>query len=533
MDNHPIEYDRYLSSFDVAAIAFGCTLGFGAFTLPGSTFLPLAGLPGTLAALAIGVVIMLVIASNFAYLMREHSGTGGVYAYVKSTFGREHAFVCAWFLCLAYFTILLLNATSLFTVIRTLGGRSLQLGYRYYSIAGHGFFVGEIAASVVALAIVGLLFLHAKPFLQRMQTVLAVLLIAGVLLVGLFCLPHADLGGLFSAQASGSGGVRGIFTVVMLSPLLFAGFDIISLETAHFDFDVKQSNWITHVAILLIGLVLIVLTFITVSAVPEGYASSQAYLADLDSLTGVAAIPVMAAARYALGDFGVTIMTLTAIAAIMTSIIATYRGTARILATMAEDKLLPDRFNETSISILFIMLIAIVLSVIGTEALDTFMQLTAFGVTIAFAYTSACAWRTARAQGEGRIVVTGIIGTLAAAAFALSRMLPAVTSIETMSGDAFLVVSMWCLLGFLFYIRIITLADQKSNTSTPVSSVVIFLVLLYSVLMWLGKRLEAGADRSTLIYEGGLMLVVVLIGLYVTIHIFRMMRHRQQEEHHE
>ena len=43
-DNRVIsEYDRYLSPLDVWAIAFGCTIGWGAFMMPGSTFLPVAG----------------------------------------------------------------------------------------------------------------------------------------------------------------------------------------------------------------------------------------------------------------------------------------------------------------------------------------------------------------------------------------------------------------------------------------------------------------------------------------------------------
>ncbi len=38
-----IGYDRYLSSLDAWAIAFGCIVGWGAFVMPGTTFLPVAG----------------------------------------------------------------------------------------------------------------------------------------------------------------------------------------------------------------------------------------------------------------------------------------------------------------------------------------------------------------------------------------------------------------------------------------------------------------------------------------------------------
>ncbi|MBR6219612.1 MAG: APC family permease, partial [Clostridia bacterium] len=66
-----IEYDRYLSPLDVLGIAFGCTVGWGAFVMPGTTFLPVAGPLGSLIALAIGMLVILVIGMNFSYLMQH------------------------------------------------------------------------------------------------------------------------------------------------------------------------------------------------------------------------------------------------------------------------------------------------------------------------------------------------------------------------------------------------------------------------------------------------------------------------------
>ncbi len=78
---------RYLSPLDVWAIAFGCMVGWGVFAMPGTTFLPVAGPAGTLIAFIIGTSIMLVIGSNFSYLMRRTSMTGGVYSYTRKPLG--------------------------------------------------------------------------------------------------------------------------------------------------------------------------------------------------------------------------------------------------------------------------------------------------------------------------------------------------------------------------------------------------------------------------------------------------------------
>ena len=73
--------DRYLSPTDVWAMAFGCMVGWGVFAMPGTTFLPVAGPAGTIIAMLIGTAIMLIIGSNFSYLMGRSSMTGGVYTY--------------------------------------------------------------------------------------------------------------------------------------------------------------------------------------------------------------------------------------------------------------------------------------------------------------------------------------------------------------------------------------------------------------------------------------------------------------------
>ena len=49
-------YDRYYSPHDVWAIAFGCAVGWGAFVMPGTTFLPVAGPLGTLIAMALSIL---------------------------------------------------------------------------------------------------------------------------------------------------------------------------------------------------------------------------------------------------------------------------------------------------------------------------------------------------------------------------------------------------------------------------------------------------------------------------------------------
>lgn len=61
--------DRYLSPLDVWSMTFGCMIGWGAFVMPGTTFLPVAGPAGTVIALLIGMGVMLILSVSFSYLM--------------------------------------------------------------------------------------------------------------------------------------------------------------------------------------------------------------------------------------------------------------------------------------------------------------------------------------------------------------------------------------------------------------------------------------------------------------------------------
>ena len=46
------------------ALAFGCSVGWGAFVMPGTTFLPVAGPGGPLLGIGIGAVLRLIIGAN-------------------------------------------------------------------------------------------------------------------------------------------------------------------------------------------------------------------------------------------------------------------------------------------------------------------------------------------------------------------------------------------------------------------------------------------------------------------------------------
>ena len=105
---------RYLSPLGAWALAFGCSVGWGAFVMPGTTFLPVAGPIGSVLGIAIGGLIMLVIGMNYHYLMNRYPDSGGTYAYAKYSFGYDHGFLNGWFMLLTYVLLFIAGLTLFF-----------------------------------------------------------------------------------------------------------------------------------------------------------------------------------------------------------------------------------------------------------------------------------------------------------------------------------------------------------------------------------------------------------------------------------
>ena len=258
--------DRYLSPLDVWAMAFGCAVGWGAFVMPGTTFLPVAGPTGTVISMFVGMVVMLVIGVCFNYLMRRSTLTGGVYTYIKETFGRDHAFLCSWFLCLSYLTIVFLNGSALFFVIRTLMGGDLSVGV-YYTVGTSRISLAEVLVSAGAIVAIGVLYVVAKPVLQRLHTILAILLFAGILVISVACLPALsahDLLASFGTQDHDA--LHAISSLVILMPWAFVGFEVVSFDTAHFRFPPKRTARIVIVAIVTTALGYTLMALVSITA---------------------------------------------------------------------------------------------------------------------------------------------------------------------------------------------------------------------------------------------------------------------------
>ena len=459
VENKEVKLEKKLSRLNVWALAFGCIIGWGAFVMPGNTFLVKAGPLGTAIAMGIAAIIMIVIALNYHYMISKYPVAGGEFTYTNTAFGEKHAFVCSWFLGLSYLAIVPLNGTALALIGRNLLGGIFQVGF-HYTVAGYDIYLGEIILAVAALVLFGWLSIRGVKFASVFQTVLAVALIAGVAIVAAAALfsPKASAANLAPAFNPNSTSIAGILGVVAVAPWAFVGFDTVPQAAEEFKFSNKKACGIMVLSIVFGAFVYVVNNTVTAAVVPAGYGSWVEYISDLGNLNGLISLPTFNAAHELLGVFGLIFLGIAVLAAILSGIIGFYMAASRLLYSMANDKVLPrwfgklhSKYKTPMNAILFIMVISLIAPFFGRTALGWIVDMSSTGAAIGYAYTSAAALKLAIKEKKKGVIVTGIIGVVMAIAFLVLLLVPIPMFNCSLGKESYICLLIWIVLGVIFY----------------------------------------------------------------------------------
>ena len=501
MDNEKGGKRQYLSTLGAWALAFGCSVGWGAFVMPGTTFLPVAGPVGTALGIALGALVMLIIAKNYHYLINIYPGAGGAYTYTKRAFGYDHGFLGAWFLVLTYIAIIWANATALPLIARTLLGSTFQFGF-HYEIAGFHVYMGEILLVLAAL-VLGAIVCLSRKLAARTQIVMAILLFVGVVVC--FVASAAKSGGtaaISPAFSDGHSAFGGTFTIFALAPWAFVGFESISHSAGEAKFPLKRSMKIMVAALAAAAVAYISLSLMAVTLLPEGCSSWLDYIANLGKYSGVQSQPTFNAAFASLGTAGSVILGVAALGAIFTGIIGNYIALSRLIHSMSHDRLIPDgigKLDKNDVpknAILGILAVSAILPFFGRTAISWIVDVTTVGATIAFAFTSAAALRTARREKNKSAIVFGVIGLIVSLLFALEFLIPNITSVKTLSTESYLILAAWGILGFVVFYTLLRKDKERHFGRSTVAWIVLLGLIIFTSSVWMRQVTSAEIDKS-------------------------------------
>lgn len=469
--------------------------------MPGTTFLPIAGPRGTIIAMIFGAAIIMVIAANFHNLMNRSSSTGGVFAYTKEVFGYDHSLMCVWSIVLAYISILWANATAIPLIARFLFGPIFQWGFKY-TVAGYDVFLGEILVTLLVIAFFGILSAKSHRIVRLLQTTLAVILFAGVTVCFFIALVKSRISPVDLFTPPFGTGIQGAkqpffqtLNIIALAPWAFIGFCTVSLlpgnsEFSDGSFPRKKSFAIMAGAILAGMITYILLTLLATLSIPEGAESWQDYIKNLSTYKGLSGIPTFNAAKNLMGNFGMLLLGICVLAAILTGILGMFRAAARLLLSMAEDDVLPQWFaqiNKKKLptnATLFIMLISLAIPFLGRTAISWIVDVTTISAAIAYAYISAGSLKIARLEKNRKYKICGFIGLLTSIFF-FFPLIPNPWAVNSLSTESYLILSTWSITGLVIFRFVFKRDKQNRFGASTIMWIAMLTVVLTSSTMWM------------------------------------------------
>lgn len=444
-----IKLERKLKPINVWALALGSIIGWGAFVMPGTTFLPKAGVLGTIIGLSIAALVMITIALNYGYMVEKYPVAGGEYTFADNAFGKKHAYLCGWFLSLSYLAIVPLNATALGLVSRKLLGGLLEIGY-CYTIAGYDIYLGEVALASFALIFFAIMSIKGISVAGWLQTAMALALVGSVIILGIAALlsPEAKLSNLQPLYPTDTDSFSAIVSIVAVAPWAFVGFDSIPQAAEEFNFSPKKVNSIMILSILFGATVYMILNTITASIMPWQDLLAMNY----DWPTGEAVEIIM-------GKTGLFFLGIALVCAVLSGIIGFYMASSRLLFSMAREKALPSWFckidektKTPKNSILFVMLISLLAPWFGREVLGWIVDMSSIGAAIGYCYTCLATYKTLKANPQDKkpvLKVLSIVGAFFSLVFVGLLIIPGMPSYLVPQSRVCLVV--WIVLGIIFY----------------------------------------------------------------------------------
>src|SRR5690625_2445751 len=259
---HSSEFTRILRRGDVIALAFGAMIGFGWIVRTG-TFLADAGPLGASLAFVIGGLVVAMVGLTYSELVSAMPHAGGEQNYALRALGARPAFLTAWALILGYMSVVAFEAVALpQTMLYLFPG---MLVGKMWTVAGYEVHASWAVIGVVgAIVMTGLNYVGVRP--AAVFQAIAVLFLAAV---GLTLIAGSVIGGdIENMQPLVSGGAAGVVTVLVATPFLFVGFDVIPQSAEEINLPFRQIGKLIVVSVALATLWYVVIMLTVGSAAP-------------------------------------------------------------------------------------------------------------------------------------------------------------------------------------------------------------------------------------------------------------------------
>ena len=528
---------KNISILGAFALSIGTAIGWGSFVVTGTSLVSNAGPVGSIIGLIIGMLIMLVVAYNYHYMMNKYPNTnGGIYSYAKYTIGSDHAFLVSWFLIITYSAILWANVSSFSLFARYIFGNTFQFGF-HYVLGGYDIWLGEILLSAFFLFLFAGICLLRKQITTHIQFGLAAIFIA-IIIGGFIAISIMHEGGMESYQPafapSDDNEFVQIARVISMTPWAFIGFESISHSSRNFKFKTSHVFKIFVVSLALSTLIYILMCQICISAIPEQYSNWYQYLTSSESLSGLDGIPAFYVAHHYMGVFGLVLFGIALFAIISTSLVGNIYGLAGLISTMARNGVLPkfleqyDKDDNHVHAIAFITLITFIMLFFGRVLIGWIVDINNICGTIVFAYIGVVAIYQGRKDQNKLVKTTGIIGLSISIVFAIFIIISSVASVDWIESESILIFFIWAILGFAYYTLLILRDKKKIFGHSMAPTFGMYAIIICAIGSWLAQVVQRYNDMRMTIIGIILCVIIAILSQAFFFIIFRIVTKREK-----
>lgn len=366
-------FKKVLRRRDVIVVAFGAMIGF-AWVVRTGEFLQSAGTLGAVTAFVIGGGVMALVGLTYAELVAAMPTAGGEHNYALRAMGARPAFITSWALVLGYVTVSAFEAVALPQTLQYVFPD--MLAGKLWSIAGSDVHVTWVLVGVLgAVVMTGLNYVGVRPAATFQAVAVFVLLLVGVALVtGAFV--GGDTGNM---RPLFHGGVGGLIAVLVATPFLYVGFDVIPQSAEEINLPARRIGQLLLVSVFL-ATCWYAMVWLTVGSSMSAKELANADLASADGMAALWNSKLMS-----------NVLVIGGIAGILTSWNGFLIGAGRLVFAMAKSGMLPrwfgrvhPKFRTPGNAILFVGGLSALAPLFGEQMLTWLID--AGGVNIVVAY---------------------------------------------------------------------------------------------------------------------------------------------------
>ncbi len=448
-----------LSPLNAWAFSFACMVGWAAFMMPATFFLPTGGVMGSTLAFLTAGAAMTIIALNYHYLCNLYPSMSGIYNLVKVSGNRRQAFSASWAMGLAYLCCIPLNARALGMLVRTCLEEFLQVEFRAYFFRSNTLLV-EVVVVVGALLLFGLINIRGMRQAALVQTIGAVVLLGGIVTILIASIFTSDepSRSLSPAYYPGTDASHAFMTIFIMTPWAFVGFDSLSNATTEVNFPLKKLGKIMIFSVICGTFAYVANIYSTLLGMPAGFSSWPEYLDKLRGMSGLAGYPVALAAKKAMGKIGTLVFFVSAISAALTGLVGFFVSVSHLFYQMAKDNALPAALRRTHAkygtpvnAVRLVVVLSLLLS-LARGAFDYIEELASVATAVGYGYCSFAALLNAVQNEDRGYVFTGLVGMLLSLFWVFFQIVPVRGLSPALSEEASICVIGWIFMGIVVYV---------------------------------------------------------------------------------